>query len=181
MMQVSFLFVIILSLNVPSIKTQSESSFRLVDRCQPSACSTARTKISRSGHTMASCSFSHAFAPLQYTLPLAQTGRCYSSGHWVRSPCRSSPQQEWFMNRTRRTECRLKSSTARNFAMIWSPCGWILVVRDADGDVQKSSIRQTRVFLTEYGVIWWREFFLPLLMIGYWQKAIVELCWWWEK
>ena len=37
----------------------------------------------------------------------------------------------------------------------------------ADGDVQKSSIRQTRVFLTEYGVIWWREFFLPLLMIGY--------------
>ena len=35
----------------------------------------------------------------------------------------------------------------------------------ADGDVQKSSIRKTRVFLTEYGVIWRREFFLPLLMI----------------
>ena len=38
---------------------------------------------------------------------------------------------------------------------------------DSSKDVQKSSIRQTRVFLTEYGVIWWREFFLPLLMIGY--------------
>ena len=37
----------------------------------------------------------------------------------------------------------------------------------ADGDVQESSIRQTRVFLTEYGAIWRREFFLPLLMIGY--------------
>ena len=37
----------------------------------------------------------------------------------------------------------------------------------ADGDVKKSSIRQTRVFLTEYGAIWRREFFLPLLMIGY--------------
>lgn len=37
----------------------------------------------------------------------------------------------------------------------------------ADGDVQKSSIRQTRVFLTEYGAIWRREFFLPPLMIEY--------------
>ena len=37
----------------------------------------------------------------------------------------------------------------------------------ADGDVQKSSIRQTRIFLTEYGAIWRREFFLPLLMTGY--------------
>ena len=37
----------------------------------------------------------------------------------------------------------------------------------ADGDVKKSSIRQTRVFLTEYGAIWRREFFLPLFMIGY--------------
>jgi len=37
----------------------------------------------------------------------------------------------------------------------------------ADGDVQKSSIRKTRVFLTEYGAIWRREFFLPLLMIEY--------------
>ena len=37
----------------------------------------------------------------------------------------------------------------------------------ADGDVQESSIRQTRVFLTEYGAIWRREFFLPLLMIEY--------------
>jgi hypothetical protein len=33
--------------------------------------------------------------------------------------------------------------------------------------VQKSSIRKTRVFVTEYGAIWRREFFLPLLMIEY--------------
>ena len=37
----------------------------------------------------------------------------------------------------------------------------------ADGDVQKSSIRKTRVFVTEYGAIWRRDFFLPLLMIEY--------------
>jgi hypothetical protein len=33
--------------------------------------------------------------------------------------------------------------------------------------VQKSSIRQTRVFLAECGAIWRREFFLLLLMMGY--------------
>lgn len=37
----------------------------------------------------------------------------------------------------------------------------------ADRDVQESSIRQTRAFLTEYGDRWRQEVFLPLLMIGY--------------
>jgi len=37
----------------------------------------------------------------------------------------------------------------------------------AGRDVQESSIRSRRVILTEYGVIWRREIFLSLLMIGY--------------
>ena len=37
----------------------------------------------------------------------------------------------------------------------------------SDRDIQGSSIRPERVIITEYGVKWRREIFLPLLMMGY--------------
>ena len=49
------------------------------------------------------------------------------------------------------------------------------IARQAHRVVQESGIRPEWVIITEYGVIRRREIFLPLLVIGYLQKAIMEL------
>ena len=63
------------------------------------------------------------------------------------------------------TKAPLNHNGSEVFLRLWVYPSISIVMPDLNSTVKW--LRQTRVFLTEYGAIWRREFFLPLLMMGY--------------